>query len=96
MTERRQQMNRTLATWQKADPKAMAFSQSPTACMHALADMKSDLMMMAELLRRIAMPSKGQKEDNLTIDGMPAVLYFAGEILREIPSHQWHEWEESK
>ena len=81
-------MNRTLATWQKADPKAMAFSQSPPACMHALADMKADMMMMAELLRKVAMPTPD--EFTLTAEDLAEI------VLEKIPSHQWHEWKESK
>ena len=81
-------MNRSLATWQKADPKAMAFDQSPTACMYALADMKADLLMMAELLRKVAMPTPD--ELTLTADDL------AQEVLGKIQSREWHEWEESK
>ena len=81
-------MNRSLATWQKADPKAMAFEQSPAACMHALADMKADLLMMAELLRKVAMPTPDELA--LTADDL------AREVLDKINSSEWHEWEESK
>ena len=81
-------MKRSLATWQKADPKAMAFDQSPAACMHALADMKADLLMMAELLRKVAMPTPA--EFDMTAEGL------ADKILEAIPSREWHEWEESK
>ncbi len=81
-------MKRTLATWQKADPKAMAFEQSPVACMHALVDMKADMMMMAELLRKLAMPTPN--EFTLTAEDLVAI------VLEKIPSHQWHEWERSK
>lgn len=81
-------MKRSLATWQKADPKAMAFDQSPVACMHALADMKADLMMMAELLRKLAMPTPN--EFTLTAEDLAEI------VLEKIPSHQWNEWEESK
>ena len=81
-------MNRSLATWQKADPRAMAFEQSPAACMHALADMKADLLMMAELLRMVAMPTPDELA--LTADDLAAV------VLDKIQSHEWHEWEASK
>ena len=81
-------MNRSLATWQKADPKAMAFEQSPVACMYALADMKADLLMMAELLRKVAMPTPDELA--LTADDLAEV------VLDKIQSHEWHEWEESK
>ena len=81
-------MNRSLATWQKADPKAMAFDQSPVACMHAMADMKADLLMMAELLRKVAMPTPDELA--LTADDLAAV------VLDKIQSHEWHEWEASK
>ena len=81
-------MKRTLATWQKADPKAMAFDQSPAACMHALADMRADIMMMAELLRKVAMPTPD--EFTLTAEDLAEI------VLEKIPSQQWHEWEESK
>ena len=81
-------MNRSLATWQKADPKAMSFDQSPAACMHALADMKADLLMMAELLRKVAMPTPDELA--LTADDL------AREVLHKINSSEWHEWEKSK
>ncbi len=81
-------MKRSLATWQKADPKAMAFEQSPVACMHALQDMKADMMMMAELLRKLAMPTPD--EFTLTAEDLAEI------VLEKIPSHQWHEWEWSK
>ena len=81
-------MNRSLATWQKADPKAMAFEQSPAACMHALDDMKADLLMMAELLRMVAMPTPDELA--LTADDLAEV------VLDKIQSHEWREWEESK
>ena len=81
-------MKRSLATWQKADPKAMAFDQSPVACMHALADMKADLMMMAELLRKVAMPTPDELE--LTVDDL------AEAVLDKINSSEWNEWEKSK
>ncbi len=81
-------MKRTLATWQKADPKAMAFDQSPVATMHALADMKADLMMMAELLRKLAMPTPN--EFTLTADDLAEV------VLDKINSSEWNEWEKSK
>ena len=81
-------MRRTLATWQKASPQAMAFDQSPAACMHALADMKADMMMMAELLRKVAMPIPD--EFTLTAEDLAEI------VLEKIPSLQWHEWEESK
>ena len=81
-------MNRSLATWQKADPKAMAFDQSPVACMHALADMKADLMMMAELLRMVAMPTPDELA--LTADDLARL------VLDKINSSEWNEWEESK
>ena len=81
-------MNRSLATWQKADPKAMAFDQSPVACMHALADMKADLMMMAELLRKVAMPTPDELA--LTADDLAEV------VLDKINSSEWNEWEKSK
>ena len=81
-------MNRSLATWQKADPRAMAFEQSPAACMHALADMKADLLMMAELLRKVAMPTPDELA--LTADDL------AREVLGKIQSREWHEWEASK
>ena len=81
-------MKRSLATWQKADPKAMAFDQSPVACMHALADMKADLMMMAELLRKVAMPTPDELE--LTVDDLAEV------VLDKINSSEWNEWEKSK
>ena len=80
-------MKRSLATWQKADPKAMAFDQSPVACMHALADMKADLMMMAELLRKVAMPTP---DELLTADDLAEV------VLDKINSSEWNEWEVSK
>ena len=81
-------MKRSLATWQKADPRAMAFDQSPVACMHALADMKADLMMMAELLRKVAMPTPDELK--LTADDLAEV------VLDKIQSREWREWEESK
>ena len=81
-------MNRSLATWQKADPKAMAFDQSPVACMHALADMKADLLMMAELLRKVAMPTPDELA--LTADDLAEV------VLDKINSSEWREWEKSK
>ena len=81
-------MKRSLATWQKADTKAMAFDQSQTACMHALADMKADLLMMAELLRKVAMPTP--EEFTLTAEDL------AEAVLDKIQSHEWHEWEASK
>ena len=81
-------MKRSLATWQKADPRAMAFDQSPVACMHALADMKADLMMMAELLRKVAMPTPDELE--LTVDDLAEV------VLDKINSSEWNEWEKSK
>ena len=81
-------MNRSLATWQKADPGAMAFEQSPAACMHALADMKADLLMMAELLRKVAMPTPDELA--LTADDLAVT------VLDKINSSEWHEWEESK
>ena len=81
-------MNRSLATRQKADPKAMAFDQSPVACMHALADMKADLLMMAELLRKVAMPTPDELA--LTAEDLAEV------VLGKIHSREWHEWEESK
>ena len=81
-------MNRSLATWQKADPRAMAFDQSPAACMHALADMKADLMMMAELLRKVAMPTPDELA--LTADDLAEV------VLDKINSSEWNEWEKSK
>jgi len=81
-------MKRSLATWQKASPQAMAFEQSPVACMHALADMKADMMMMAELLRKLAMPTPN--ESTLTAEDLAEI------VLEKIPSIQWHEWEESK
>ena len=81
-------MNRSLATWQKADPKAMAFEQSPASCMHALADMKEDLLMMAELLRKVAMPTPD--ELTLTTDDLAAA------VLDKINSSEWNEWEKSK
>ena len=81
-------MKRTLATWQKADPKAMAFEQSPVACMHALQDMKADMMMMAELLRKVAMPTP--EEFTLTAEDLAVA------VLDKIQPREWHEWEESK
>ena len=66
----------------------MAFDQSPVACMHALADMKADLMMMAELLRKVAMPTPDELE--LTVDDL------AEAVLDKINSSEWNEWEESK
>lgn len=81
-------MKRTLATWQKADPKAMAFEQSPVACMHALQDLKADMMMMAELLRMVAMPTPNELA--LTADDLAAA------VLDKIQSSEWHEWEVSK
>ena len=81
-------MKRSLATWQKADPKAMAFDQSPVACMHALADMKADLLMMAELLRKVAMPTPD--ELTLTADDLAEV------VLDKINSSEWNEGEKSK
>jgi hypothetical protein len=77
-------MNRTLATWQKADPKAMAFEQSPVACMHALADMKADLLELATLLKMVIDP--------------PAMTACGVEcrILKAIPESEWQKWEESK
>ena len=81
-------MKRSLATWQKADPRAMAFEQSPVATMHALADMKADLMMMAELLRKVAMPTPDELA--LTADDLAEV------VLDKIQSREWREWEESK
>ena len=81
-------MNRSLATWQKADTRAMAFDQSPAACMHALADMKADLLMMAELLRKVAMPTPDELA--LTADDL------AREVLGKIQSSEWHEWGASK
>mgnify|MGYP003543565051 FL=1 len=81
-------MNRSLATWQKADPRATAFEQSPVATMHALADMKADLMMMAELLRKVAMPTP--EEFTLTAEDLAVA------VLDKIQPREWHEWEESK
>ena len=81
-------MNRSLATWQKADPRAMAFEQSPAACMYALVDMKADLLMMAELLRKVAMPTPD--ELTLTTDDLAAA------VLDKINSSEWHEWEDAK
>ena len=81
-------MNRSLATWQKADPKAMAFNQSTVACMHALADMKADLLMMAELLRKVAMPTPDELA--LTADDLAVA------VLDKINSSEWNEWEKSK
>ena len=81
-------MKRSLATWQKADPKAMAFEQSPVACMYALADMKADLLMMAELLRKVAMPTPDELA--LTADDLAVA------VLDKIQPREWHEWEESK
>ena len=81
-------MNRSLATWQKADPRAMAFEQSPVATMHALADMKADLMMMAELLRKVAMPTP--EEFTLTAEDLAVA------VLDKIQPREWREWEESK
>ena len=81
-------MNRSLATWQKADPKAMAFEQSHTACMYALADMKADLLMMAELLRKVAMPTPDELA--LTAEDLAVA------VLDKIQSREWHEWEVSK
>ena len=81
-------MNRTLATWQKADPEAMAFEQSQVACMYAIEDMKADMMMMAELLRKVAMPTPD--EFTLTAEDLAEI------VLEKIPSQQWHEWKESK
>ena len=81
-------MNRSLATWQKADPKAMAFEQSPVATMHALVDMKADLMMMAELLRKVAMPTPDELA--LTADDLAVA------VLDKINSSEWNEWEKSK
>jgi hypothetical protein len=77
-------MKRSLATWQKADPKAMAFDQSPVACMHALADMKADLMELAALLQMV-------------IDA-PKVTSCGVEfrVLRVTPNSEWQKWEESK
>ena len=77
-------MNRSLATWQKADPKAMAFDQSPVACMHAMADMKADLMELAGLLQMVLDPPK------LTSCGVEC------RILKAIPGSEWKKWEESK
>ena len=81
-------MKRSLATWQKADPKAMAFEQSPVACMHAMQDMKADLMELAELLRKLAQPTPD--EFTLTAEQLAEI------VLEKIPSLQWHEWERSK
>jgi hypothetical protein len=77
-------MERTLATWQKASPQAMAFSQSPTACMHAFADMKADLLELAALLQMVIDPPK------LTACGVEC------RILKAIPESEWQKWEESK
>jgi hypothetical protein len=77
-------MKRSLATWQKADPKAMAFEQSPVACMHALADMKADMMELAALLKMVIDPPK------LTACGVEC------RILKAIPESEWQKWEESK
>ena len=56
--------------------------------MYALVDMKADLLMMAELLRMVAMPAPD--ELTLTADDLAVA------VLDKIQSHEWHEWEVSK
>ena len=56
--------------------------------MHALADMKADLMELAELLRKLAQPTPD--EFTLTAEDIASI------VLEKIPSNQWHEWERSK
>ena len=62
----------------------MAFEQSPVACMHALADMRADLLELAELLQMVIDPPK------LTACGVEC------RILKAIPESEWQKWEESK
>ena len=45
-------------------------------------------MMMAELLRKVAMPTPDELA--LTADDLAAA------VLDKIQSREWHEWEESK
>ena len=66
-------MNRSLATWQKADTRAI---------------MKADLMMMAELLRKVAMPTPDELA--LTADDLAVA------VLDKINSREWREWEDAK
>ena len=54
-------MKRTFEQWNNCDPKAMA-QQSEAAIRFAFEDAKADLLKMAEALRTIAFPKRGEPE----------------------------------
>lgn len=59
-------LQRSVATWAKCDPKAMAV-QSESAVFYALKDAREDILVLAQALRVVAYPRRGTAEDFLDI-----------------------------